>query len=294
MTGPIEQPHLEHWSTVLRAPTDRGPYWFKANSANQAYEAGVVELLAERRPDAVPGLVAVDRERGWMLMADGGTRLRELVEGEHDLGRWLEVLPRYAQLQLDLTPDVDELLARGVRDHRLAVLPALYRDLLRKVDGVPADELARLHGLESWVNDSCAELARLGISETIQHDDLHDGQVFVRDGTILFFDWGDACLSHPFFTMAVTLEGVLSWGLDDVEGSVDVTPFRDAYLTPFTALAPRAQLEAGFALALRLGWVCRALDYQSTRDLLDDAYAAEYADAVAVRLRMFLAGLPTS
>jgi hypothetical protein len=290
-SAPIEQPHVQHWATVLKVPTDAGPYWFKANGAAQAYEAGVVDVLAAHRPDAVPGLVAVDRERAWMLMADGGTRLRELVETEHDFGRWLEVLPRYAELQIDLAPYRDDLIAAGTPDRGLAALPGLYEALLQVTDGLEPAERAELEDRVPWVAQACAELASLGVPESIQHDDLHDGQVFVRDGRYLFFDWGDACLSHPFLTMSVTLEGVLAWGFDDVENSVDIAPFRDAYLGPFTRFAPRAELEAGFALALRLGWVCRALDYQATSELLGPEYAAEYGDAVAVRLRMFLAGL---
>ena len=83
------------------------------------------------------------------------------------------------------------------------------------------------------VEDLAEELASYGIAETLQHDDLHDGQVFLKDGQHLVMDWGDACISHPFFTLSVTLEGVLAWGLDDVENSVDTTPFRDAYLGPY-------------------------------------------------------------
>ena len=290
LTGEIEQPHRRAWSTVLRVPTDRGTLWFKANPRAKAYEAAVVELLAERRPDAVPGLLAVDRRRGWLLMTDGGTRLRELVEAERDLGRWLDVLPRYARLQLDLAPDRDALLAAGAPDRRLERLPGLYRELLAGLDWLPAEQLDRLRRLVGWVDTSCATLARLGVRETIQHDDLHDGQVFVRDGDYLFFDWGDACVTHPFLTMAVTLEGVLSWGLDDVAGSVDVTPFRDAYLEPFATVADPAELTAGLAIALRLGWLSRALDQQGTGEALGGA--DDHREAIAVRLRMFLAVLP--
>ena len=74
--------------------TTGGDVWFKANIPLLAYEAAVVDLLAARRPDCVPELLATDLDRGWMLMADGGERLREIVERERDLGRWLEVLPR--------------------------------------------------------------------------------------------------------------------------------------------------------------------------------------------------------
>ena len=111
LTGEIEQPHVRPWSTVMRVPTANGDLWFKANAPVLAYEAGVVEVLSRARPDLVPELRAVDLERGWMLMGDGGERLREIVERERDLGRWLDVLPLYGELQLDLARHQDELVS---------------------------------------------------------------------------------------------------------------------------------------------------------------------------------------
>jgi hypothetical protein len=108
-------------------------------------------------------------------------------------------------------------------------------------------------------------------------------QVFVRDGRYLLLDWGDACVSHPFFTLAVTLEGVLAWGLDDIQGSVDVEPFRDAYLVPFERIAVEGvDLHAAAETAMRLGWVCRAVN----------AGVSGSAAETPVRLRMFLDGRP--
>src|SRR3954454_14181085 len=52
-TGAIEQPHVREWSTAMRVPTDQGDLWFKANSEVLAFEAGLLELLAEHRPDVV-------------------------------------------------------------------------------------------------------------------------------------------------------------------------------------------------------------------------------------------------
>jgi hypothetical protein len=112
----------------------------------------------------------------------------------------------------------------------------------------------------------------------------------VRDGRYLFFDWGDACVAHPFLSMAVTLEGALAWGLDDVEGSVDVTPFRDAYLRPFGRYAEPAELESAHARALRLGWICRALNVRMFADALEGSDREQWLERVHVRLRMFLDG----
>lgn len=277
--GPVEQPHVRPWATALRIPTTQGPVWFKASVPVLAHEVGLVEIISSRRPDLVPALLASDGERGWLLMADGGERLRELVERERSFDRWLDALPLYAQLELDLAPAADDAVAVGTPDRRLGVLGPAYEGLLDRVSPEFAGTAARVHEL-------CSQLAMLGLPETVQHDDLHDGQVFVRDGGYLFFDWGDACVSHPFFTMSVTLEGNISWGLDDVEGSVDTARFRDAYLEPFTAVASRAELEDAFAAALRLGWVCRALNVDRFARALDPPDRDRLLEGVAIRLRL--------
>ena len=282
LVGAIDQQHIRPWSTVMRVPTERGDLYFKANTSALRYEAALVTVLGARRPDCVPPLLAVDLARGWMLMADAGSRLREIVQREHDLTCWFEILPLYAGLQIDLAANADELVALGVPDLRLSTLPARYEELL-DVAKLPSDDRRRLGENMPRVHELCDELAAYGLPETIQHDDFHDGQVFVRDGRYLLLDWGDACVSHPFFTLSVTLEGVLAWGLDDVEGSVDVAPFRDAYLEPFSRIAKRADLEAASVAAMRLGWVCRAVNCHLA--------GAELAET-QVRLRMFLDGRP--
>jgi hypothetical protein len=279
--GAIEQIHLQPWATVLRVSTETGDLYFKANAPKLAHEAAVVTLVAARRPDCVPALLAADVERDWMLMADAGTRLREIVQRERDMSCWLEILPLYAGVQLDLVGDADELVALGAPDLRLALLPSRYEQMLDELGELPSEERVRLDEKVPWVREKCAELAAYGIPETIQHDDFHDGQVYVRGGRYLLLDWGDACVSHPFFTLAVTLEGVLSWGLDDVQDSVDVTPFRDAYLEPFTRVAERADVEAACDASMRLGWVCRAVNGRLGGSSVGDTLP---------RLRMFLDG----
>lgn len=278
VTGETEQVHLQRWSTVLRVPTTRGDVYFKANEPELCHEAALVSLLAARRPDCVPPLIAADLDRGWMLMEDAGTRLRDIFERERDFSPWLEILPLYAGVQLDLVPAVAGLLVAGVPDLRLAVLADRYEQLLDSMPELERDN-PRLRQMVSPVRASCEELAAFGLPETIQHDDFHDGQVYVRDGRYLLLDWGDACVTHPFFTLAVTLGGFLSWGLDDVRGSLDVAPFRDAYLTRFASLGAEADLRAAAEIAVRLGWVCRAVN-----GALGSSTVAE----TQVRLDMFL------
>jgi hypothetical protein len=281
IVGEIDQMHVYAWSTVLRVPTGTGDVYFKANAPSLHHEAALVALLASRRPDCVPPLLAADFERGWMLMADAGVKLRELVATERALTRWHDLLPLYAGVQLDVAADADAMLALGVPDLRLAGLPLLAEEMLDELRGLEADECRRALAAMPQVADQCAELASFGLPETIQHDDLHDGQVFVQDGRYLLLDWGDACVSHPFFTLAVTLDGVIAWGVDDIEESEDTTPYRDAYLEPFSACS-NADLVAAATIARRLGWLCRAVN--------GHLGGTEPGERTLVRLRMFLDG----
>jgi len=273
-TGEIEQPHVYPWSTVLRVPTEQGHVWFKANEDSLRQEAALVTLLSARRPDCIPPLLGADLERGWMLVADAGVQLRQLQEEEREVARWLDVLPLYAGVQIDLAGDVDELLALGVPDLRLATLPGQYERFVSELD---VEE--RFRAATPRVAELSEQLAAYGIPETIQHDDLHDGQIFVRDDRYLLMDWGDACVSHPFCTLSVTLEGVLAWGLDDVENSVDTVPFRDAYLAPW-AERVEGDLVAACEVAVRLGWAARAVN----------GHVPGEEGATQARLRMFLDG----
>ena len=252
-TGDPEQPHVRSWATALRVPTAEGPVWFKANTPELRHEVAVVEQVSARVPDRVPPLLASDVERGWMLMADAGDRLREVVVAERSLARWHDVLAGVADLHHALEPDVGDLLAAGVPDLRLATLADRYAAMVEQMDLEP-----RFREAMGRVRDLVDELASYGLPETVQHDDLHDGQIFVKDGRNLILDWGDAVVSHPFFTMSVTLEGQVAWGLDDLEDSEAICAVRrelPGALCPGPARAARA-----VPAALRLGWVCRALN----------------------------------
>ena len=275
-TGEVEQPHVTDWSTVMRVPTDAGPVWFKANDETMRHEAAVLDLVASRSAGRVPPPLVRDPDTGWMLLADAGVRLRDVIPEERSLVRWLDVLEAYARVQVACEDDLDTLLALGLPDRRLHTLPGAYADLLAGLD----DADPRLPGPDA-IQDLCDRLAAFGIRETVQHDDLHDGQVFLGTGTHLVLDWGDACLSHPFFTLSVTIEGVIAWGVDDVEDSEDIEPHLAAYLRPYEERYAGDLREAA-RIAMRLGWVCRAINGALPQD----------PGGTRTRLRMFLDGKP--
>ena len=75
----VSQPHLEPWSTILSADTDRGRVWLKAMVAETSFEIGLYDLLVQVDPEHVLHPLASDRERGWLLYDRHGIDRQELT-----------------------------------------------------------------------------------------------------------------------------------------------------------------------------------------------------------------------
>jgi Phosphotransferase enzyme family len=297
--GEIEQPHVRWWSTVLRVPTADDVAWFKAAHPLHSSEPALTLELARLRPDLLVEVLDVDLERSWMLTRDAGTRLRELIGSHGDLRRWEQVLPSYAELQLAAAPLAERLVAFGVPDERLARVPARFEGLVEdrdvlvvdREDGLSEAQYAELRATVPLVERMCRELAAFGIPETVQHDDLHDGNVFLRDGRYLVFDWGDSCVSHPFHTLVVMLRAAAA--MHDVEPADPLLErIRDAYLEPFGAYGGGSELLDAFSLAYRIGTIGRALAwYRSVEAGIPDLDPDD-RDSIPYGMKLFLANGP--
>lgn len=209
MTGAIEVPHERPWATAMRIPTARGVVWFKASRPPWDHEAGVLQVLAPLAAGLLPEVIAASDE-GWLLLADAGDRVRE-----HPV-EWSRIAGPYAELQRASAPHVDALLAAGAFDNRPSAVVAQAEGLL---EVLPA-ELAR--GLEARLPRVAELMDRLAASPlgvTVDHGDLHDGNVFTRGERVTIIDWGDSAVAHPFFTLSVAEDDEIWARLAAWEGS---------------------------------------------------------------------------
>lgn len=228
-----------------------GDVWFKANPPGSAFEAGLTAALAGWVPGQVLEPLAVDAGRGWSLLPDGGDLFRDVL-GRGDAGprAWEEALSQYAHLQRALVPYADAFEPLGVPAARTADLPGVFDRAVAESTALTSDDRARLGALRPRLDDWCAELAALGIADSLDHADLHDGQLFHPEpGRFTFFDWGDAAVTHPFCSFTVPARRVR-----ERYGPEALPRLRDAYLEPWTDAGPTpAELRRALTLATRLG-----------------------------------------
>ncbi len=293
LDGPIEQPHVAPWATVLRVPTDQGPFWFKASASGTAYEHRMFAVLSEVVPDHVLTPLATEIDdgigRAWSLLPDAGTRLRDHLEShpEERFTRWEEVVREHAHLQRALVPSVDRLLALGVPDMRPLAVPRHAAAVIEWLD-LSDDLAARAHDWIPRFADACASLAESAVPSTVQQDDLHDGNVLLHGTTYRLVDWGDASISHPFGVFLILRIALARQAEVDPLGP-ELTRLRDVYLEEFTDLAPRAELERDLERAAYVQGVARLCSWQRA---LADA-TAEEGHEWASQLPGYLAELTT-
>nr|BFE56831.1 phosphotransferase [Dactylosporangium thailandense] len=267
-TGDVTVPRVRPWGTVMRAGTDRGPVWLKLPAPDTAFEVALYPLLHRLAPDHVLAPLAADPARGWLLLPDGGATLRDRPAEEFE-----KVLPRYGELQRALAPAAAELLALGMADMRPAMLPRRLDEALALVDGV-----AEVRARRAWFAEIAAALAGSVVPPSLDHADLHPGNVFADDGRC--YDWGDSVVGHPFGSMLVALRGAGDRA-------------RDAYLEVFTDLAPLRELREDLRRARIAGNVIRALTWH--RALSSDPgwrHGSALAGGPAVHLRQLMSASP--
>jgi len=267
------------WGAVLRVVTSDRVLFFKAEGPGAGHEPVIVADIAAAHPQLVPDLLAADLERGWLLMADHGSPMWDSVDPSGEIEIWEQIFPAYAHMQSTSAPNLQRWIDAGTPDRRLHVLPTLVDSLLAG-GGVPLDH-DRRRAIDAALPDLakvCDELATTGFAQSIDHSDMHGGNVLIGRGMPRLVDWGDACITHPFTSPFVTYQHTVA-KLPASDRPAATRRLRDAYLDAWSEKASPDDLRDVFAKATWLGHLIRALNF--AHQLGDPS---EWGEAVATFL----------
>jgi aminoglycoside phosphotransferase (APT) family kinase protein len=132
------------------------------------------------------------------------------------------------------------------------------------------------------------------VPPSLQHDDLHDANVFVAAtdaAPYRVFDWGDATVAHPFTTLLVTLNVVAM--LESLQpGAPALLRLRDVYLESWTDEHDLGDLREAARLAARTGVVSRAACYRRALAEATPAGVDVFGDGVPGWLQELFEPLP--
>ena len=277
----VELEQVKHWSisSVLRVRTDGSDFYVKVPARLPLFveEGTVTARLAERFPDYVPAPLAVEPKHGWFMMS----KFEEIFDWQAPLATRCDALRRFAGLQrrtAELTP---ELLGDGCLDRRLDVLETQIDPLLDDPEAVgrlASEELDELRRLAPTLRELCRRLAGFDLPPTLVHGDLHMLNVARVDAELVYFDWTDACIAHPFIDLLS-----LQWEKDESSRAA----LLDAYLDPWRDAESPARLREAVGLAAVVIPLHHAVSYQHIVAGLEPAAKLEL-DATHTFLREVL------
>jgi hypothetical protein len=239
---------VRRWSvsTVLRAPTDTGPVWYKAVPAVFAHEGRVTAWLATIAPDAVPEVLG--HGDGWLITADLGG------DAGVPVGHPLDTVLRLQHATIGRTAEV---LAAGCPDRRPARLLADTQSLVERADVLTPARRRALQGRLPALSRLVARIDRLSIPATLVHGDVNGDNSRWDGEHWRHIDWTDACLAHPFVELAQPL--------------IDATPAERAriearFTRAWSRHAPAADVQVALGAAPALGAAHQAGTYRAIID----------------------------
>jgi len=278
--GELELVRARPWAAVARIATSAGDIWFKEPAPALAFEPALTIAVSRRTPAFAPEVLVT--EGTWMLTRDAGLQLRDVLKRGEPAPAWDELLPLYAELQMELAADAKELVALGAPDKRPAMVLAAYGDLVGRVGGDNSLDLKRLHALAPAL-ESLTDALASALPTTLIHEEFHEANVFVRDGRPRLLDWGEGSISHPFAGLVNTLRDIAFRRRLKPNGR-EILRLRAVYLEPWTAFASPRELSELFDHGYLLGALCRAMTWDRVLTGQRTTVRDEYSRNAAVWL----------
>ncbi|MGW5239064.1 phosphotransferase [Monashia sp. NPDC004114] len=282
----LEPVHQRPWSTVWRARAgDGGLFWAKQNCAHQSFEAHLLIVLDRLAGDRVVPVAAADIHRGLHLVPDQGPVYAETVPAD-DIDAWCTVAVEAMHLQRELLGREAELAAAGLTRIRTAEVAEYVTARASSLAGLPADdprrmpadEAAKVCALDPVIRGWAAQVEALDLPDTLVHNDLHGHNVFATDGQMRFFDFGDAVLANPLWSLLIPLRVMSS----RLEAGVDDPRLRrvaDAATEVWGDLRPVGELRAALPAALQLARLGRVEAWLRVVATMTPSELADFGDS---------------
>ena len=293
LLGAEETVSINRWSTTSRMQTTKGLVYQKHMAENFSNEPRLLEFLNHQKFQNVPAIIAMNNVEKIFLMEDAGQSLDEFLKsGKGNINIGADALKLLAKLQMKSIPHVDSLIKIGVYDWRLSKLPEVYEEFILSREKLLAsllrpDEIKHLRKLSGGLKQLCHFIALLNIPETLEHGDLNDLNILIKDGNITISDFGDSSISHPFISLVTFLRfrGIYGMPMKQYES------LRDIYLEQWLDYGTIGNIIEAFNQINIIEPIIKCLHFLRAIDCIETSDTLLYnsnSQKIAKELRIFI------
>jgi hypothetical protein len=269
LTGEPRPFFLRGISALLRAPTDGPDLFLKAVFPPFHAEPVLTRLLAQRFADAVPPVIAIEPDEGWLLVEDiGAAWVGDAADTERPdgLARGAATL---VEIQRTFAADAAAraaLLGSGAPHRPLSELVASLASSIGP-DGLGAGEpleAERANRVLEAVATAVDRVEAVGLPESVVHGDFHSGNAALVDDRIVIIDWSDAAIASP----AIDLVTWIAWSGDKRE---EIDAATNAWIEAWSGTVDGGVLRAAIDDVLIVGAAYQIVSYDGIRRNLEPA-----------------------
>ena len=240
---------------ILKQGTNKGSVFFKATAFLPLFsnESELCHKLAELMPEYVPNTILSCHNRQWMITHDFGGGLPE----NSSSSVWAEAFKSFSQLQIKSIKHIDELSNSGCLVRSIDELPELLQQAFtdqQVISQLPDMLVSQRQLIVSNVSRAIEKLNSFNLPKTLVHGDLHIENIAKPDEKFIFFDWSDACISHPF------IDGTYIYRMPESE---DKQTIINAYLSAWTYIADMDELLDAWKYGELVCYAHQAISYAS-------------------------------
>ena len=154
-----------------------------------------------------------------------------------------------------------------------------------KQDGLSGSDLQRLKNFYPNFVLLCTDLASFNIPQTLEHGDFQDNNILVKNNKIILHDFGDATITHPFFSLASFLYSATRHHDIHENGHIYML-FFNSYMQPWQSFMSPQELLKAFNLAKKIGRFVFALSFSRIKSCEDIEAFPEYNGYIAQALKL--------
>jgi hypothetical protein len=250
--GPVSEVLAQDrpWARVWRVTAaDNTVFFFKVPGHAFLHEVAVTPLVKLLGTTLAPTVVASDEGLGFLLLQNAGTKLRLMLRNNFTNTECLpSILRDYARLQIGAVTHANQFAAVGLPMFGMA---RAYVDAIAPILSDLGANDPRARNIDTLLAVELTKLTELEIPPTIEHGDFHDGNLFAEAGRIKLLDWGDATISHPFFSI-ICFWHAFALAHPGQATKTLLNSLAHAYLEEWTTLYGRDRCVRALALAKRL------------------------------------------
>jgi len=275
---------------LTRFETDGDAVWFKATGEPNIRELAISRGLAQLFPDLVPRVLSTREDwNAWLSLDVCGTH----PDGDSEIKIWTDVASTLANLQIASIGNVLHLIDIGCKNARARTLIPLvepFLDAMGRLTDQQVKPIASsvsqqdLAALGVQLKDLLSDHENVDIPDTLGHFDFNPGNIVVSGKRIVFLDWAEAFVGHPFLTLRYLAEYMRRLF---PSASCWESHLTSAYLKPWRCwLGPR-EISRALAVSPFLAIAAYALSLRAWRDATQcaDPQTARYLRSLTRRMK---------